>query len=84
MMCLNLETYRAYFDIDADDILLRMKSAIFDFYKPEHFRINVVGTTKTDSMKGPDLYGPFWITMTLVFFVAVRNQERNQMNLLVY
>lgn len=71
MMCLSLDTYRSYFDIDADDILVRMKSAIFDCYKPEHFRNNVVGMAKTDSVKGPDLYGPFWITMTLIFFVAV-------------
>ena len=28
------------------------------------------GTT-TSAGKGPDLYGPIWITMTLVFFVAV-------------
>jgi hypothetical protein len=55
-----------------------MKSAIFDFYKPEHFRNNVIGTSKTDSTKGPDLYGPFWITMTLIFFVAVRKQERKE------
>jgi hypothetical protein len=86
LMCLSLDTYRAYFDIDADDILLRMKSAIFDCYKPEHFRNNVVGTTKTDSIKGPDLYGPFWIAMTLVFFVAVRKikQKWKQAKALFY
>jgi hypothetical protein len=78
LMCLSLDTYRGYFDIDADDVLLRMKAAIFECYKPEHFRNNVVGTTKTDSVKGPDLYGPFWITMTLVFFVAVRKQEKKE------
>lgn len=27
--------------------------------------------TESSSGKGPDLYGPIWITMTLVFFVAV-------------
>eukprot|EP00585_Thalassiosira_rotula_P005921 CAMPEP_0196133614 /NCGR_PEP_ID=MMETSP0910-20130528/2766_1 /TAXON_ID=49265 /ORGANISM="Thalassiosira rotula, Strain GSO102" /LENGTH=401 /DNA_ID=CAMNT_0041393357 /DNA_START=59 /DNA_END=1261 /DNA_ORIENTATION=+ len=27
--------------------------------------------TSTSSGKGPDLYGPIWITLTLVFFVAV-------------
>ena len=71
MMCLSLDSYRAYFDIDAEDIVIRIKSAVLDCYKPEHFRNNVVGVNKTDSLKGPDLYGPFWITMTLIFFVAV-------------
>jgi hypothetical protein len=71
MMCMSLDTYRAYFDIDADDIIKRMKSAINDFHRPEYFRNEVVGVQKTDSLKGPDLYGPFWITMTLMFFIAV-------------
>ena len=73
MMCLTLDAYRAYFDIDADDIAKRMKSVVFDFYKPEHFRNNVIGASKTESLKGPDLYGPFWITMTLIFLVGVRH-----------
>ena len=71
MACLTLDSYRAYFDIDADDIILRMKSVFMDFYKPEHFRNNVLGATTSDGMKGPDLYGPFWITMTLIFFIGV-------------
>ena len=74
MMCLTLDAYRAYFDIDADDIVNRMKSAVLDCYKPDYFRNEVVGTHKTGTLKGPDLYGPFWITMTLIFFVAVSNQ----------
>jgi hypothetical protein len=72
MMCISLDSYRAYFDIDADDIVLRMKSALLDFYKPDYFRNEVIGAQKSGSLKGPDLYGPFWITMTLIFFVAVR------------
>lgn len=32
---------------------------------------NAVITSPSSSGKGPDLYGPIWITMTLVFFVAV-------------
>jgi hypothetical protein len=70
MACLTLDSYRAYFDIDADDIVNRMKSSLLDFYKPEHFRMNVLGAQNTDG-KGPDLYGPFWITMTLIFFIGV-------------
>jgi len=32
---------------------------------------NAVITPTSSASKGPDLYGPIWITMTLVFFVAV-------------
>jgi len=71
MLCISMDSYRAYFDIDVDDIVARIKSVCFDFYKPEHFRNNVLGLQKTDALKGPDLYGPFWITMTLIFFIAV-------------
>jgi len=71
MACLTLESYKAYFDIDADDIITRIKSVMLNFYKPEHFRNNILGVQKTDTLKGPDLYGPFWITMTLIFFIAV-------------
>ncbi|KAG7355483.1 hypothetical protein IV203_000169 [Nitzschia inconspicua] len=71
LMCLNLDSYKMYFDIDADDIVTRIRAVILHFYKPEHFRNNVVGPVKTAELKGPDLYGPFWITMTLIFILGV-------------
>ena len=71
MACLTLDSYKTYFDIDAEDIITRIKAVPLHFYKPEHFRNNVLGVQKTDSLKGPDLYGPFWITMTLIFFIGV-------------
>ena len=73
MMCLTFDAYKAYFDIDADDIVTRIRGVFLHFYKPEHFRNNVIGASKTNNgeLKGPDLYGPFWITMTLIFFIGV-------------
>lgn len=71
MACLSLDSYRAYFDIDAEDIATRIRAVAYHFYKPEYFRNNVLGVQKTDTLKGPDLYGPFWITMTLIFFIGV-------------
>jgi len=71
MDCLTLDSYKVYFDIDADDIVKRVRGVLVSFYKPEHFRNNIVGATKTEELKGPDLYGPFWITMTLIFFIGV-------------
>jgi hypothetical protein len=69
-----LDSYKIYFNIDADDIVKRIKAVMIDFYKPEHFRNNVMGVETTDSLKGPDLYGPFWLTMTLIFFIGVSKQ----------
>jgi len=71
MTCLTLDSYKAYFDVDADDIVKRIRGVFLHFYKPEHFRNNVLGPMKTTELKGPDLYGPFWITMTLIFFIGV-------------
>lgn len=78
MACLRLETYQKYFDVDTDDIKKRMMAAMTHFHQPQYFRDQVVGMEQgmnqapaNTEMKGPDLYGPFWITMTLIFFVAV-------------
>ena len=77
MMCMSMDTYRSYFDIDAEDIYNRMKGVFIHFYKPEHFRNNIVGAQKTGDLKGPDLYGPFWLTMTLIFFLGVRKKIKD-------
>ena len=73
LLCLNLDTYKQYFNIDADDIVARIRGVFLHFYKPEYFRNNVLGTQNMSDLKGPDLYGPFWITMTLIFLIGVRD-----------
>lgn len=86
--CFRLETYQSYFDIDTMDVKDRMVAAMTHFHQPQYFRDQVIGAdprssasssgggggpgSVSGSMKGPDLYGPLWITMTLIFFVAVR------------
>jgi len=77
MMCFTVDAYKVYFDIDADDIVKRIRGVFLHFYKPEYFRNNVMGAMKTDELKGPDLYGPFWITMTLIFFIGVTANMHN-------
>lgn len=74
LMLLDLNTYKAYFDVDADDIVTRLRAVCLDFQKPEHFRNNVLGSQQTNGLKGPDLYGPYWVTMTLIFLVGVSNK----------
>ena len=74
MSCFRMTTYAAYFDVDTIDVRDRLRGSVVLFYLPDKFRSEVVGPCRTESLKGPDLYGPLWITMTLVFFVAVRDQ----------
>ena len=69
--CFQMSTYISYFDVDTSDIRDRLQGAATLFFVPDKFRIEIVGACRTETLKGPDLYGPLWITMTLVFFVAV-------------
>jgi hypothetical protein len=74
LSCFRMSTLSAYFDFDTEDIRDRLKGAILLAFQPEKFRNEVIGPCRTDSLKGPDMYGPIWITMTLVFLVAVSSK----------
>ena len=69
--CFRIDTYRSYFDMDTIDIQNRVKNSLLMCFMPDKFRVQVVGVERNDTTKGPDLYGPLWITMTLIFFLAV-------------
>jgi len=81
MACMRLDTYKRYFDVDTEDIRTRMTAAMTHFHQPSYFRDQVVGPemagmtmnqTANTNLKGPDLYGPVWITFVLILLVAVR------------
>lgn len=73
MSCCDIQTYKRYFDVDTSDISSRIAGALMYFYIPDKFRNDILGMAPKEGVmgKGPDLYGPFWITMTLIFSVAV-------------
>ena len=73
-----MQTYAQFFDVDTVDIKTRLMGALLHFYQPDYFRTNVIGVERSTNveqggagLKGPDLYGPWWITMTVVFSLAV-------------
>jgi hypothetical protein len=78
--CIPVTSYQRYFDFDTDDIVQRVKGSIIFANTPNHFRENIIGTQMDESSqtqghsssihKGPDLYAPIWVTLTLVFFIA--------------
>jgi hypothetical protein len=80
MACVRLETYKRYFDVDTLDVQKRMVAAMTHFHQPQYFRDSVVGPENPNlgiqastipDLKGPDLYGPVWITFVLILLVAV-------------
>uniref|UniRef100_A0A7S2A9M3 Protein YIPF n=1 Tax=Trieres chinensis TaxID=1514140 RepID=A0A7S2A9M3_TRICV len=75
--CCSVDTYRAYYDVDTTDIANRIVASITMCNIPDGFRHNALGV---NGGKGPDLYGPFWITTTLVFFLAVTSNMHSYLH----
>ena len=71
LSCFQMSSYFQYFDVETQDIVDRLKASILQFHLPDQFRTSVVGDYKTETLKGPDLYGPVWISFTLIFIMAV-------------
>ena len=66
--CFSISSLQQHFDIDTNDVKSRVIGAVVHANKPNYFREQVL--TNGENKKA-DLYGPVWITMTLVFFIAV-------------
>jgi Yip1 domain len=80
LSCFRLDQATKLFDVDADDVALRLRYSLTQFFQPDYFRTTVLGTngaatsdttTTAAVAKGPDLYGPFWVSMTLIFVLGV-------------
>ena len=61
--------YKSYFDVDTVDVVSRIKSSTIYCGQDDQF-VNMID-------EKPDLYGPFWITTSLVFSVAVSSHISN-------
>ncbi|KAJ3670864.1 hypothetical protein LUZ60_008290 [Juncus effusus] len=55
-----VEAYKPYFDVDTSDVLERIRDSLFPFN----------GNFNEKTTEKPDLYGPFWISTTLIFAAA--------------
>ena len=70
--------YQSLFDIDTDDIVSRLAWSSFP-------RPNFTSNFAKDKIKSkPDLYGPFWICVTLIFSVAIAGTYNLEQNSLTY
>mmetsp|Transcript_5409 Transcript_5409/g.7868 ORF Transcript_5409/g.7868 Transcript_5409/m.7868 type:complete len:391 (-) Transcript_5409:11-1183(-) len=66
----SIQGYRSHFDVNTKDVQERVIGSIKYANVPDYFREQVLGINLSDG-KGPDLYGPIWICLSLVFLVAV-------------
>ncbi|KAG1661604.1 hypothetical protein FOA52_000779 [Chlamydomonas sp. UWO 241] len=57
----NIRRYRPYFNVDTQEVLWRVTSSLIGAFKPDFM---------AKTAEQPDLYGPFWIATTLIFFTA--------------
>ncbi|KAF6162810.1 hypothetical protein GIB67_029079 [Kingdonia uniflora] len=55
-----VSAYKQYFDVDTSDVLERIKDSLIPFR----------GSFTEKTASNPDLYGPFWISTTLIFVAA--------------
>ncbi|CAD5216688.1 unnamed protein product [Bursaphelenchus xylophilus] len=60
---LSLQFYKQYFDVDTDTVQSRILSSFIPKMNGNFIRDNI--------QPSADLYGPFWISVTLVFFAAI-------------
>lgn len=64
----SLQYYQQFFDVDSKDVLDRIIASVLP--KKANF-------TKNELRRKPDMYGPFWIAITLVFTIAISGNIAN-------
>lgn len=64
----SLEYYQQFFDVDSKDVLDRIIASVLP--KRDNF-------IKNDFRRKPDMYGPFWIAITLIFTIAISGNISN-------
>lgn len=62
----SIEFYQKYFNVDTDIVSERITSAIIPRRAPVNYLKQNIG-------QNPDLYGPFWIVVTLVNTLFMTN-----------
>jgi len=74
LSCWSVQSFQAYFNVTTADVQYRIINTI------KHFNDLGAFHEKVLQNKSPDIYGPFWITTTLIFFVAVTSNIASYFN----
>lgn len=64
-----IEYFHKYFDVTSEDVLERIKGALIPTYGVNYLQRYIRAK--------PDVYGPFWICLTLVFSIAISGNVAN-------
>ncbi|XP_013108110.1 protein YIPF1 [Stomoxys calcitrans] len=67
---LTIEYYQRFFDVDTLVVLERIANSMIPKRAPSNYLKSSIG-------QNPDLYGPFWITTTLIFCIAISGNIAN-------
>ncbi|KRY17422.1 Protein YIPF1 [Trichinella patagoniensis] len=65
----SIDYYRQLFDVDTDKVIHRLLYSMVPRLNSNYVTQNI--------RPNPDLYGPFWISLTLLFTTAISNQLGN-------
>ncbi|XP_014483432.1 PREDICTED: protein YIPF1 [Dinoponera quadriceps] len=64
-----IEYYQKFFNVNTNDVLGRLKRSMIPYGRDNYFITHI--------RPNPDLYGPFWICLTLVFSIAISGNMAN-------
>lgn len=64
-----VEYFQKYFDVSSDDVVERIKGALIPTFGVNYLQRYIRAK--------PDVYGPFWICLTLVFSIAISGNVAN-------
>lgn len=72
LKCCNLDTLHQLFNVDSADVAARLRGSLLHGFRPDHFRtVILLQETEGDQQKGPDLYGPVWLSYTGMFLLGI-------------
>lgn len=58
-----IEYYQKYFDVNTTEVFAKLRGSMTPTFNQNYFNNQI--------RPNPDLYGPFWVTMTLIFTIAI-------------
>ncbi|XP_044002442.1 protein YIPF1 isoform X2 [Aphidius gifuensis] len=64
-----LDYYKKFFNVNTNDVIQRLKGSMLP-HNPDNYLLSQI-------RPNPDLYGPFWVCVTLVFSIAISGNIAN-------
>lgn len=65
----SIEYFQRFFDVDTDTVVSRIRGSIYPKYGDNYLQTYI--------QSKPDLYGPFWVCVTLIITIAISGNVAN-------